>query len=367
MFTTFHFSRDFDLLKKQKNRSEDMKFEPSLVSVIIPVFYSASCLNQTLQALLEVDYPERKIEIIFSYYPSGDSTHDIIIEFATQHKTEFYDIRVLECLERGLSYARNLAIKNSLGEYIFLLDDDVLIHRETFKYALQILASEPKAALVAFPYIHSGPNIYERAAFFRFTGKVSKAETFPIGASMVRRGIFDEIGLFNENLGYPYSVHEELEIAARIRKKGHLIFVDGRLVQEHLSKERNHPDSLGFPGLNSPQPHLVRLVAKEIRNYFTRYADSYHIVLLSAPKKWKAELIAHFFLPLPFFVLMFLNFYFGIVYLLSLAISAVIYYRAFKPSFIYLPFIILLGRIARSYGYVTRRIFVKLSLLLKIK
>jgi glycosyltransferase involved in cell wall biosynthesis len=306
--------------------------------------------------LYNADYPKKKIEIVFSYYPSEDHTQKIVEEFKLQHKEEYFDIKVLECRERGLSYGRNLAIQNSSAEYIFLLDDDVAIHRHTFKHAINILASETKVAVVAFPYARPRPNMFERALIFRFAGKVLKAETFPIGCSIVRRKVFHEVGLFNKRLGYPHSVHEELELAARIRKKGYIILVDGRLMQKHLPKKRTYPTFLDC----ASRLQLLRCAINQLRNYFTRYADSYHLVLSSAPMKWKLELIAYFLIPLPFFIVMLLNFYLGIVYLLGLATSLIIHYRAFKPSFIHLPFIVLLGRVARSYGYVTRRIFLKL-------
>jgi len=332
--------------------------QKALVSVVMPLFYSGSVLKQTLEALYRVDYPKRDMDIIFSYYPSKDSTLEVIEEFKLQHEGEYFDIKVLECDERGVSYGRNLGIKSSTGEYIFLLDDDVAIHKDTFKHVLNILTNEPNVAVVGAPYAFSKPSIVDKAFLFRFEGHVVKSKSFPTGCAMIRKKVFYEVGLFDERLGPPYSSHEDLEMSARIKRKGYDIVRDERITQKHLPKRRRYA---GTSNAHNPQLQTLRYAINLLRSYFTGGADSYHFVLSSAPITWKLELIAHFLMPLPFLIAEVLNFYFiGAVYLLALATSTIVYYRAFKPQTIYLPFVVLLARIARSYGYLSRRMVLKL-------
>ena len=103
----------------------------NLISVVMPLFYSGSCLQKVLEALYDIDYPKPRIETIFPYYPSKDSTLETIREFRSHHDGEYFGITILECQERGLNYARNLGIRNSRGNYIFFLDDDVALCNET--------------------------------------------------------------------------------------------------------------------------------------------------------------------------------------------------------------------------------------------
>lgn len=329
-----------------------------LISVIIPVYWSGSVLRKTLKALYNVDYPKEKIEIIFSYYPSGDNTLDIIEEFKSKYFNEYYDIKILICDRRGVSYARNIAIKESNGKYVFILDDDVAIHKDTFKRALGILEKNPKIGVVFFPYINENPSIIERAHLLKFRGRIRKSKTFG-GCAMIRREVFDKVGLYNEQLGYPYGIHEDLEISARINKFYDIV-VDGTIIQTHLPKKRY--DSLS----NEMQiaDSLLRRLWYYMKSYFTSGADSYELVLASAPLAWKVELVIYFLVPLLFIGLIILNFLWGLVYLIIMLSIVLIYYRVKNINDAFLAVVLVVGRMARSYGYFFRKL---LKLLGKLK
>ena len=107
--------------------------EKPLISIVIPVFYCGDVLRKTLQGLLNADYPKEKLEIIFSYYldPEDSLTFNIIEESKQKYADKFYNIKILRRREPGSSYARNSGIRNSSGDYIFILDDDIIIHKDT--------------------------------------------------------------------------------------------------------------------------------------------------------------------------------------------------------------------------------------------
>lgn len=327
----------------------------------MPLYWSGIVLRKTLQALYNVDYPKNKIEIIFSYYPSADNTLNIIREFKQNYSKEYFNIKILISKKRGVSYQRNIAIKESKGEYIFILDDDVAIHKDTFKHALDIFAKNPKVGVVSFLCIPENPRIFERALLLKFKNKIRKSRTFG-GCAMVKREVFDKIGLYNERLGYPYGPHEDLELSARINKFYDIV-VDGTIIQVHLPKKRY--DSLGneLKPINS----LFRRILNQVKFYFTSGADSYELVLASAPLAWKAELVTYFLIPLLFIVLIIWNYLWGLVYLAIILAVILIYYRVKNLYDAFLATIRVLGRIARSYGYFTRKLLKLLGKLARHK
>jgi len=331
-----------------------MKDDMPLISVIMPLYNSESTLRKTLEALYNVDYPKTRIEIIFSYYPSEDETLKIIKEFKNQHEKEYFSIKILECKRRGVSHGRNIAIRNSNAEYVFILDDDVVIHKDTFKRAMKILAERPDVAVVSYLYLHEEMDLFEeafaRVRFAPFKNKVSKAKTFG-GCALVRKRVFDEVGLYNEQLGYPYSHHEDIEISARISRL-YSIVVDRGLIQKHLRKK-----TLRLSSNRESRFSMLKKVINGLRFYFGSGADSYHIVLQSAPISWKLEFLLYFMIPLPFIIALVLRHYLmGLIYILALLFASIIYYGAFNIKDFLLIIVVILGRITRSYGYVARRL-----------
>jgi len=328
--------------------------QENLISVVVPLFYSGSCLRETLDAFCDIDFPKHRIEAIFSYYPSEDSTLEIVKEFKRRHDEEYLDIKILERREQGVSYGRNLGIRNSSSNYIFLLDDDIALRRETFEHALNIIEREPAVAVVCFPYASPRPSIFEHASIFRFEGRVTSTKIFGTGSSMIRKRVLDEVGLLNEKLGYPYSIHEDLELSARIKKAGYDIIIDGTLIQTHLPKKRTYARTGDVRGARA-------LAVDRLKFYFTSGADSYHSVLLSAPATWYLELVMYALLPLSFIIPVTLGYYLiELLYILFVLASIMFYWEAFNLRKLSLAFLVLSGRIVRSYGYITRTISLKL-------
>lgn len=326
-----------------------MQFETP-ISVVVPLFNSGSCLQETLDAFCSIDYLKSKIEILLAYFPSNDSTLEIITTFRNRHGSEYSRINILECQKRGLSFGRNLGIRNSRSGYIYFMDDDTPPSKEAFKHALTIFEKDEKVGAVCFPYVHPQPNILERATWvLRFDGRIVQTKTFGGGAVMIRKKVLDEIKLFNEKLGYPYSSHDDLELAARMKRNGYCIIIDGTSTLIHLPKKREDAQT-GNGKLSS--------VTKQWKYYFSDGADSYHEVLRAAPISWTLELALYFSLPLPFIILLTLQCYItGSLYFVILLAISVFHWRAFSLDKLSLVLILLSGRVLRSYGYVARAIW----------
>ena len=91
------------------------KREKGMVSVVIPTYNRAKTIERALDSALAQDYGNKEILVVDD--GSTDHTPHILARYKNQ-------IRVLTQANKGVSAARNAAIKISRGEFVALLDSD---------------------------------------------------------------------------------------------------------------------------------------------------------------------------------------------------------------------------------------------------
>lgn len=115
------------LQKKQFNNDENLAEK---ISVIIPVYNSESTLAFCFDSLLASTY--KNLEIIFVDDGSKDNSLSILESFASKDDR----VKVVKKANGGVSSARNLGILNATGEYLFFLDSDDCVKRDSLQKAL---------------------------------------------------------------------------------------------------------------------------------------------------------------------------------------------------------------------------------------
>lgn len=93
-----------------------------LVSVIIPVYNRQEYVAECLQSVLAQSY--EALEIIVVDDGSTDHTGEICTEFAEND----HRIKVYAGAHNGVCAARNLALEQATGDYVFFIDSDDIIH-----------------------------------------------------------------------------------------------------------------------------------------------------------------------------------------------------------------------------------------------
>ena len=89
------------------------------LSIVIPNFNNAAYLRQCLDSVLSQDYPLEEIVVYDDC--STDASRDILAEYAAKHN----NIRlILPDENRGVSTARDVAIRSCTSEYVTTLDSD---------------------------------------------------------------------------------------------------------------------------------------------------------------------------------------------------------------------------------------------------
>ena len=105
-------------------------------SVIISTCNRAEILKDAIQGILKqgfVDY-----EIIVSDDASADATRHVVESLGSAGKIVY----LFSDTKRGLSATRNRALKSSRGEYIVLIDDDVILSINFLEILDRVISSE---------------------------------------------------------------------------------------------------------------------------------------------------------------------------------------------------------------------------------
>ena len=139
----------------------------SLVSVIIPVYNAEKYIRKCLESVICQSYDS--FEIIVVDDGSTDSTNVILKNYVRKYSY----IKLIESENHGQGYARNLALQKAKGEYIFFLDADDFIERDTLKLCVNKLNGEKSDFVVMdwkffhnrggwYSYNHSDNIFYEK-------------------------------------------------------------------------------------------------------------------------------------------------------------------------------------------------------------
>ncbi|MGL5616049.1 MAG: glycosyltransferase family 2 protein [Sarcina sp.] len=97
-----------------------------LVTVVLPVYNIENYVEKTLKSIVEQEY--KNIELIVINDGSKDKTSEICNEFLMSSTIRY---KIIDKVNEGVSVARNKGIEIAEGDYIFLLDGDDLIEKET--------------------------------------------------------------------------------------------------------------------------------------------------------------------------------------------------------------------------------------------
>ncbi len=96
-----------------------------LVTIGIPIKNRFWCIRKVLEAIESLEYPKDKINLVFVDDHSTDGTFEILVKWKNEMERRYYNI-VLVQEHTNIPQARNLCIKNMVGEYLLFWDSDVI-------------------------------------------------------------------------------------------------------------------------------------------------------------------------------------------------------------------------------------------------
>lgn len=202
------------------------------ISIIICTYNRAEVFSETLASFTQMDFSNAgKFELVIVNNNSNDNTAEIATSFCTDHPFARYLFE-----ERpGLSQARNKGILESRGQVIVFIDDDVFLDANWLNAVARVFADQPGAAAFggkSIPQFEGGRPPWLEEPMNCIYGDTGLGDvpcwmefpSIPFGLNMgFRRGVFDQIGLFNPKLGRikgSLLSNEELDIFWRIAQAG---------------------------------------------------------------------------------------------------------------------------------------------------
>ncbi|MBS2099066.1 glycosyltransferase family 2 protein [Carboxylicivirga linearis] len=200
------------------------------VSVIMPIRNEAEGIEHTLKTLLEQDYPQNRMEIIIADGQSDDGTIEIVKAFASQYPL----IKLINNEQRIVPTGLNKAINISNGEVIIRVDAHSVYPQNYISRLVEALdeyqADNVGCVIETIPYNNtslskaiaialSSPFGVGNSSFRVGVEKPVEVDTVPFGC--FRRDVFDQVGLFDEDLVR----NQDDEFNARMRKNGKKILL----------------------------------------------------------------------------------------------------------------------------------------------
>jgi biofilm PGA synthesis N-glycosyltransferase PgaC len=99
---------------------EDLGAHPPLVSVLVPAFNEAMCIESSIRSIAALDYPSKEIVVIDD--GSTDDTYWRAVEEAK--RTRHVEVRVLSQPNGGKASALNRGIREARGPFVMCVDGD---------------------------------------------------------------------------------------------------------------------------------------------------------------------------------------------------------------------------------------------------
>ncbi|UCC41666.1 MAG: glycosyltransferase [Candidatus Aminicenantes bacterium] len=211
-----------------------------MISIIIPTYNRAHSLREAIQSILTQDY--------FTARDSSDSYELLIIDDGSTDNTkeivESFEDSVKYCFQenKGISAARNRGLGLAKGEFIAFLDSDDLWKREKISIQMSFMKAFPKAKVCYTEevWIRKGIFVNPKKKHKKYSGwifdNVLPLCLLSLSATLFRREVFDEIGVFDEEL----PACEDYDFGIRLAQRYPIHLISKPLI----IKRGGHPDQL---------------------------------------------------------------------------------------------------------------------------
>lgn len=237
---------------------------PGRVSIVLPAYNCEETIGAAVDSCLAQTHGD--VEVIVVNDGSTDGTAQVLARFGGR-------IRVLHQENAGLAAARNAGTRAASGEFVAWMDGDDIASPQRLRIQVAVLAARPDIALVSSDfsafvsgepdfdashiavYYHCVRRLGGVAAIYPNRDVVGPADG-PVGLRwadvhesllsgnfvhpptvMVRRTVFDEVGIFDESMRYS----SDYDLILRIARTGPFAFVDTALLRYRIStKQMSH-------------------------------------------------------------------------------------------------------------------------------
>jgi glycosyltransferase involved in cell wall biosynthesis len=200
------------------------------ISVVIPVYNSASYLRSCLEHLRTSTYTDYECIVVDD--GSTDESPAVAAEFG---------FRVMATgKRRGPAFARNLGAREAQGKILFFIDADVCVHPHTLARVNANFEQDPGLTAVIGSY-DDQPESQDFLSLYRnlmhcYVHHRARREacTFWSGCGAIRKSEFLEYSGFDESYDRP--AIEDIELGYRLARDGKKMLLDSGIIVKHLKR-----------------------------------------------------------------------------------------------------------------------------------
>jgi glycosyltransferase involved in cell wall biosynthesis len=226
-----------------------------LVTVIIPTYNRGWIVKEAIDSVLDQDFSD--FELIVVDDGSDDNTREILGAYANA-------ITVLHQSNRGVSAARNRGIAQASGRLIAFLDSDDLWLPGKLSTQVKFFEENGSALINQTQeiWIRNGIRVNPKKRHHKFSGMIFERSLalclVSPSAVMLRKSLFDTVGVFDEHL----PACEDYDLWLRISCRYPVHLIDFPLI----IKRGGHDDQLSkAAGLDKYRIHsLIKIIDSDL-------------------------------------------------------------------------------------------------------
>ena len=190
------------------------------VSVIVPAYNDEEGIRRTLEAVVGQTYPDESYEVLAIDNNSTDDTRAVIREFCERYP-QTVELLVEE-QKQGPPAARNRGLKHASGSIIAFIDADMTVEETWLESVAETMQRNE------WDYMGCNVEITTEGGRETLTAKYNQIFGFPMekyienaqfagtGCLVVRRSVFDDVGLFDDSL----ATSGDREFGDRVHRAG---------------------------------------------------------------------------------------------------------------------------------------------------
>ncbi len=197
------------------------------ISVIIPTYNRINTIKRAIDSVLNQTY--KNFEVLIIDDGSTDNTGKFIENNYKDSRINYFYSK-----NKGVSFARNLGIKKSSGEWIAFLDSDDEWLLDKLKKQYEI-AKEGKYLLIHGDeiWIKNSKRINQKNIHKKSGGDIFKRSLrlclISPSAVMINRCLFDDVGVFDES----FPVCEDYDLWLRITSRYNIGFINSPIITKY--------------------------------------------------------------------------------------------------------------------------------------
>lgn len=242
---------------------EGASSEAPLTSIIMLTFNQLPLTKDTLDSLEE--HTSLPYELIIVDNGSEDGTVDFLKKYSGKKEN-------VKCIYNpenlAFSKANNQGMRIARGEYILLLNNDVILTDGWLKKLLRCMeSSEHTGAVGPCTNIASGPqkvnpgyssleglSNYAAAFSLKHAGRWVDCHRLNAFCFLIRRSVIEQVGMLDERFGP--GGFEDYDYCLRIRQGGFKIMLAGDTYVHHIGGQGYEPNKLNYNDLRYVNKHI---------------------------------------------------------------------------------------------------------------